>query len=192
MQQINELQAIEATIEEPLDQWQYDMFKAFLPTWRDVLIAKVLRATGLRVMEMLRLEVRHYQVVGPEFFLLVRRNKIRASRNGGYERVYLPPALGVELRDFISGNHIAAGNRVFSITDRQVRYVFATAGVKSLGRTVHPHELRHLYVKTLLDSGVPVIAASKMVGHADPRTTTRWYYELTSGQRRTIQESMLF
>ena len=114
-----------------------------MPTWRDVLIAKTLRATGLRVMELLRLERRHYDVSGPEFSILVRRNKRRIKHKGEYARVYLPPGLGVELRDYINGNRIAPENRVFPITDRQVRYVFAAAGRKGNGRPVHPRKGCH-------------------------------------------------
>ena len=176
--------------QDPLDQRQYEAFRACLPTWRDVLIAKTLRATGLRVMELLRLERRHYDVSGPEFSILVRRNKRRIKHKGEYARVYLPPGLGVELRDYINGNRIAPENRVFPITDRRVRYVFAAAGRKGNGRPAHPHELRHLYVKTLIDGGVPVLAASKLVGHSDTKTTERWYYDLTAEQRRAIQERM--
>ena len=79
---------------------------------------------------------------------------------------------------------------MFPITDRQLRYIFAAAGEKSISRPVHPHELLHLYVKTLIDGGVPVLAASKLVGHSDSSTTERWYYDLTAEQRQAIQERM--
>ena len=174
--------------QSPLDPREYEAFKASLPTWREVLIAKVLRATGLRVMELLRLEAQHYQVAGPDFSILVRRSERRSKLGGEYERVYLPPTLVVELRDYIGGNRIGPESQVSSITDRQVRYVFAAAE-KGIRRQVHPHELRHLYVKTLIDGGVPVVA-SKLVGHSDSRTTERWYYDLTAEQRRAIQERM--
>ena len=98
--------------------------KLLPPTWRDVLIGMTLRSTGFLVMELLRLEGRYYTLSSPDFFLLVRRSK-RRSKQGEYERVYLPPGLGVELRDYVTGNRIAPDHRVFSITDRQVRYVFA-------------------------------------------------------------------
>lgn len=79
-------------------------------------------------MELLRLERRHYDVSGPDFSILVRRSKSRTKHKGEYERVYLPPGLGVELRDYVTGNRIKAEDRVFPITDRQIRYVFAAAG----------------------------------------------------------------
>jgi len=90
----------EETAQDPLDQLEYEAFKACLPTWRDVLIAKALRSTGVRVMEGLHLQGRHCDLSGPDFWILVRRSKRRAKHKGGYERVYLPPGLGVELRDY--------------------------------------------------------------------------------------------
>jgi len=54
-----------------------------------------------------------------------------------------------------------------AVTDRQVLYVFAATGRKGIGRP------GHAYVKTLIDGGVPVLAASKLVGHSDSKTTER-------------------
>ncbi len=125
--------------QDPLDQQQYEAFKACLPTWRDVLIAKTLRSTGVRVMEGLRLEGRHYDLSGPDFWILVQRSKRRAKHKGEYERVYLPPGLGVELRDYIAGNRISPDERVFPISDRRVPYVFAATGRTGVGRRVHPN-----------------------------------------------------
>ncbi len=76
---------------------------------------------------------------------------------------------------------------MFPITDRLDRYVLAALAGRASAAT---HELRHLYVKTLIDGGVPVLAASKLVGHSDTKTTERWYYDLTAEQRRGIQEKM--
>ena len=173
-----------------LDQAAYQAFKAALPTWRDMLIAMMLRATGLRVMELLRLERRHYEVEGPEYAVVVERSKKRQRRakDARYERVYLPPQLGVEIRHYILGQHLAANARVFQIGDRWLRRVFETAGEKALGRSVHPHEMRHLFLQTLVSGGVPIEAAAKLMGHDDVRTTREWYYDLTRDQRRQIGE----
>lgn len=174
-----------------LDQAEYEQFKAGLACWRDVLLAKVLRGTGVRVMELLRLEARHYAVTGPEFHLLIVRTKRKEIKyKDKYERVFLPPSLGVEIRDYIKGNNIHSSQRVFAITDRALRYAFEKAGLKTLGRSVHPHELRHLFAKTLIDGGVPVLAASKLMGHTNPKTTEEWYYDLSANQRRAIGERM--
>jgi len=173
-----------------LDQAQYERFKAALPTWRDMLMAMMLRGTGLRVMELLRLERRHYEVEGPEYAVVVKRSKKRQQRvkAPAYERIYLPPQLGVEMRHYILGQHLAADNRVFQVGDRWLRRVFWKAGDKALGRPVHPHEMRHLFLQTLVSGGVPIEAAAKLMGHDDVRTTREWYYDLTRDQRRQIGE----
>jgi len=170
---------------EPLLQRDYELVKGALKKWRDVLICKLLRATGLRVSEVLALRPENFREEGIYFVLYVRRGK-KPSKNK-FERVYLPPQLGVELRDYIKGNRVLAGERIFPITDRQVRNIFYRAGLEAIGRRVHPHEFRGLYIKTLLDGGLPPAAAAKMVGHASSKTTERWYYELTREQRWEIQ-----
>ena len=172
--------------EEAITQAEYEALRNSLRDYRMVLVAKVLRATGLRLRELLRLEARHFSLEGPEYFLLVRRSKKR-KRDPDWERVYLPPVLGVELAHYIRGNRIGPADRVFPFTARTVERHFAQAS-RRIGVKVTPHSLRGLYIKTLLDGGIPAPAAAKMVGHASSKTTEEWYYRLTSEQRRLIQE----
>ncbi len=187
---------------EPLTQRDYELLKGGFRTYRDLLLCKLLRATGLRVSEVLGSRNRdgprarggltpaHLREEPPDFCLLVRRAKKRGTGAAVFERVYLPPELGLELRDFIRGNRVPPDGRIFDVSDRQVENAFAAAGIKTLGRRVRPHELRGLYVKTLLEGGLPLEAASKMVGHADPRTTLRFYYRLTGEQQARIQRGI--
>ena len=53
-----------------------------------------------------------------------------------------------------------------------------------------PFWTSHVSLGMVVDGGVPVLAASKLVGHSDTKTTERWYYDLTAEQRRAIQERM--
>jgi site-specific recombinase XerD len=39
---------------------------------------------------------------------------------------------------------------------------------------MHPHRLRHAFVTTALDAGVPLHDVQDSAGHADPRTTMRY------------------
>ena len=167
----------------------YRAVKAELTSYRDILLAKVLKATGLRINETLRLSPEHLRDDGVNLEILVKRGKrrLKAGVQQLWEAMPLPPELGVELRDYVRGQKVAVGERVFPISDRQVRNIFAKAGKAGIGRPVHPHEFRHLYIKTLLDGGLPAEAAAKMVGHADTRTTIKHYYDLNADQRREIQ-----
>ena len=174
--------------EEPLTQGDYELLKIHLKSWRDVLLAKTLRNTGLRINEALRLEARQVQQSGPASYISIRRSKQQRKGQSEWEPVFLNPQLGLELRSYVQGMALKPTDRVFPISDRQVRNVFYQAGLRAIGRRVHPHEFRHLYIKTLVDGGLPMEITAKMVGHDDSGTTRRWYYELTHDQRRGIQE----
>jgi integrase len=55
----------------------------------------VLRNTGLRINELLALEVRHFNLAGPDFFLYTRRSK---KRGLGIKTSELPRAATIGYR----------------------------------------------------------------------------------------------
>lgn len=171
---------------EVLSQEEYQALKGGFSKRRDLLVCKVLRGTGLRIAEVLRLTPEIVGQDGPSAYVLAKRGKKKKGQRT-WTRVTLPPELGIELRDWIRGQGVQPGQRVFAVTARQVRNAFAKAGLASIGRSVHPHELRALYIKYLVDNRVPVEAAAKLVGHNDVRTTMEHYYDLTRDQREAIQ-----
>ena len=65
--------------QDVLTQGEYESCKAALPSWRDRLIAMLLRNTGIRVNEPLNLEVRYCVLDGPAFIIYTQRSKKRAS-----------------------------------------------------------------------------------------------------------------
>ncbi len=181
-----------------LTQAEYEAFRDALPTWRDRLITMVLRNTGLRINEILSLEVHHCVLDGPAYIIYVQRSKKR--RVAEYEPIYINPGLGVQLRDYIKGQQMALTDRVFGnsgtgrgsikITARGLRFVFGKAGIASIGRPVQPKEFRSFFIQTLVDGGVPMAMASKMIGHEDLRTTQAHYYALSADRRRVSGEGI--
>lgn len=131
-----------------LTQAEYEVFRDALPTWRDRLIAMLLRDSGLRVHDLLTLEVGHCALDGPSFIIYIRRSKKKNVTT--YESVYIIPALGAELRDYINGRSMTQTEQVFGkagsirgsnkTTARGLRLVFAKAGNDSLGRPVLPQD----------------------------------------------------
>jgi len=53
---------------------------------------------------------------------------------------------------------------------RLVRRLAARAGLAAAG-SINPHSLRHSFVTTALESGVPLHEVQDAAGHADPGTT---------------------
>lgn len=193
IQPLIELDAPVAT--DVLTQTEYEVFRDALPTWRDRLIAMLLRNSGIKVNELLSLEVRHYVLDGPSFIIYIRRSKKRNATT--YQPIYINPGLGVQLRDYIKGRFMGQTEQVFGnagstrgsnkITARGLRFVFAKAGTESLGRPVQPKEFRSFFVQTMVDGGVPMAMASKVVGYEDTRTTQKHYYALSADRRRVIR-----
>lgn len=184
--------------QDVLTQAEYEAFRDALPTWRDRLIAMVLRNTGLRINEVLALKVQHCALDGPASMIYVQRSKKR--RVAEYEPIYINPGLGVQLRDYIKGQQMTLTELVFGntgrsknggkLTARGLRFVFEKAGIAAIGRPVQPKEFRSFFVQTMVDGGVPVAMASKMVGHEDIRTTQAHYYALSADRRRVIGEGI--
>lgn len=172
---------------DPLDREQYERLKGGFRRYRDLLICKCLRGTGLRIAELMRLQPEQIVRDGADVAILIKRGKTFPPV---WETQFLPPQLAMELQDYVRGNHCLPGEQIFKVTTRQVQRSFAEAGRAAIGRDVHPHEMRHLYIKTLLEAGLPVEVAAKMVGHKDPRTTFRVYYNLTAQQRAEITKRM--
>ena len=194
---------IAATLDAPvaqdvLTQAEYERFRDALSNWRDRLIAMVLRNTGLRVNEVLGLLVKECALDGPTSIIYVQRSKKR--RQTQYDPIYINPGLGVQLRDYIKGQQMALTDQVFGnagtsrgshkITARGLRFVFEKAGIGSIGRPVQPKEFRTFFVQTMVDGGVPMAMASKMVGHEGIRTTQAHYYALSADRRRVIGEGI--
>ena len=173
---------------DTLTQPEYEAFRDALTNWRDRLICMVLRNTGLRINEVLALQVRFCVLDGPSSIIYIQRSKKR--REAELEPIYINPSLGVQLRDYIKGKFLKPIDLVFDIKARGLRYAFESAGMKSLGRPVQPKEFRSFFVQTMVDGGVPMAMASKMVGHDDIRTTQKHYYNLSSVKRQAIGEGI--
>ena len=178
-------------VRDTLTQPEYEAFRDALKNWRDRLICMVLRNTGLRLNEVLGLQVRFCSLPtleNPASVLLIKRSKKRTEAR--YEPLYINPSLGVQLRDFIKGNFLKPADLVFNIKARGLRYAFEAAGIAALGRPVQPTEFRAFFVQTMVDGGVPMAMASKMVGHDDIRTTQKHYYKLSAVKRQVIGEGI--
>ena len=76
------------------------------------------------------------------------------------------------------------------ITDRGLRFVFEAAGLASIGRKIKPKDFRSFFTQTMIDGGVPMPIASKMMGHASEKTTHAHYYKLSVDRRRVIGEGI--
>jgi len=168
-------------VESPLSHADYLALRDTMTNQRDLLLCMTLYATGLRINELLRVTVERLEKRGPVVFFYFQRSKKKGIPQ--YEPMPLPAALGVLLWDYVKGQGLKPGDRMFKLSDRRVRYIFWDAGKRAIGRPVHPHEFRGACARALQAAGVPFEVVAKYLGHTDTRTTLKYYLDLTDEKR---------
>ncbi len=146
--------------------------------WRDRAILELLYASGLRVGELVSLDM------GDVDF---GRRELRVQGKGGRERLAVVgrPALRA-LRDYLrEGRPRLVGKRPCPalflnrlggrLSDRSVRTIVSRyADLAGIDGQVSPHTLRHTFATHLLEGGADLRIVQELLGHARLTTTQRY------------------
>lgn len=158
---------------------------------RDAALIVILRGTGLRRAEIVKLNKSDFQV---------ETGKLEVCKGkGGKDRtVYLPQAAipyvvkwlkvrgqtpGALLCPIRKGGEIQyrhlSSQSVLLIVQKRADQ----AGVK----TFSPHDFRRTFCSDLLDAGVDIVTVQKLAGHASPSTTAKYDRRGESTKRNAVQ-----
>ncbi|MSQ46822.1 MAG: site-specific tyrosine recombinase XerD [Deltaproteobacteria bacterium] len=158
---------------------------------RDHAMLELLYATGLRVSELVRLEVKQ---------LHLEAGFVRVRGKGGRERVV---PLGSSAKEKLE--HYLATARPRLLKGRTSSYLFLTRAAKPPSRQTfwrllkdyalqspeggkfNPHAMRHAFATHLLDGGADLRAVQAMLGHVDI-ATTQIYTHLSSERLREVHK----
>ena len=148
---------------------------------RDRALTELLYGTGIRVGELVALDVRD---------LDLRAREVRVLGKGGKERIVPLPALCVDaVSDWLEARRrpgILAEPLFVSLRprrdeqprrlgDRDVRRILKQRGVAAgIQDRVHPHRMRHSYATHLLDMGADLREIQELLGHASLSTTQKY------------------
>ncbi len=150
-------------------------------TLRDRALVELLYGTGIRIGELVALDVRDLEL---------RAREVRVMGKGRKERIVPIPeqarrALGawLEVRRhpgvmgeplFISLRPRREGSPR-RLAAREVRRILGERAVRAdLDQHVHPHRLRHSYATHLLDMGADLREIQELLGHASLSTTQKY------------------
>ncbi len=161
---------------------------------RDRALLELLYGTGIRVGELVALDVRD---------LDLRAGEVRVLGKGGKERIVPLPALAREaLAAWLEARKrpgILAEPLFVSLRprrdptprrlgDRDVRRVLERRGRQAGVRDhVHPHRMRHSYATHLLDMGADLREIQELLGHASLSTTQK-YTAVSAEQLRQVYD----
>ncbi len=158
---------------------------------RDRAMLELLYATGLRVSELVSLELNDIDL---ETRVLVARGK------GGKERIVPVGGPAVEaVKEYVASarERLLHGRRsrdlfVTPRGGRMTRQGFAkllgrSARAAGIRRAISPHKLRHSFATHLLEGGADLRAVQAMLGHADV-STTQIYTHVDAAHVRRLYE----
>jgi len=141
---------------------------------RDLLIIRLLYATGMRVSELLTIEKGDIEE---------NRIKIRKGK-GKKERIVYVDNKTIQLLN----PYIRRDGLIFTITARTIQ-LLVKKYVKKAGITkkVTPHTLRHTFATHLLENGASIEVIRDLLGHAS-LSTTQIYTHVTDRHKKETYE----
>jgi site-specific recombinase XerD len=164
---------------------------------RDRAILETLFSTGLRVSELVKLNVEDVNLKTGEFSVLGKGRKVRT--------VYLSPAAIKWLRRYLStrkddfsplflrysGKKMEAGDfegESLRLTVRSVQRLIKKYVLKSgVAIDATPHTLRHTFATGLLREGADLRSVQELLGHSNV-STTQIYTHITSKQLKDVHK----
>lgn len=179
----------EALVEQPDSQEDYPLPLRL----RDRALLELLYATGLRVSELVSLDI------GAIDFT---ERTIRVRGKGGRERVVL---FGTAAHEALT-EYLRAGRPELIQPEKPTRALFLNAqGGRLTVRSVHrlvrrysqqvgtpisPHTLRHTFATHMLDGGADLRSVQELLGHRKLRTTQVYTHLTLERLRKTVQRSL--
>ena len=161
------------------------------PSWaelRDAAMVELLYGAGLRVGELVALDVRDVDVTHGEVRVLGKGGKERVVPLPAAARAALAAWLAPRRRPGVLGEPLFVALRARRgelprrLDARDVRRRLAQRALAAgHADRVHPHRLRHSYATHLLDMGADLRAIQELLGHASLSTTQK--YTAVSAER---------
>jgi integrase/recombinase XerC len=156
---------------------------------RDRALIELLYASGLRVSELVNIDLEHVNIDTCE---------IRVQGKGSKERIVLMGNPAIEaLRTYLhQGRPKLIGKKYTNalflnryggrIIERRVQRILEKyAGLAGIDKRIYPHLLRHTFATHLLDGGADLRVVQELLGHAN-LSSTQIYTHVTRNQAKRM------
>jgi len=154
---------------------------------RDGCIVAVLYSCGLRVAEIVNLDLDDYDPEVGTLRVLGKGNKERVAFviNGTSDAladwlILRGDAAGALFWPGRRGGHLSPGRLSTQGIYQMLQMRASQAGISRLS----PHDFRRTFISDLLDAGADLATVQRLAGHADPKTTARYDRRPEAARRR--------
>lgn len=162
---------------------------------RDRAIVEFLYGTGIRVGELVALDVRDLELASGQVRVLGKGRKERVVPIPKLAREVLALWVEARARPGVLGEPLfialrpEPAERPRRLGDRDVRRILtARARAAGIADRVHPHRLRHSYATHLLDMGADLREIQELLGHSSLSTTQK-YTAVSIEQLRRVYDA---
>lgn len=140
---------------------------------RDLAIIDVLSSTGIRVGELVNLNIEDVDFEKRECVVLGKGNKQR--------KVYFDARTKIHLYDYIASRHdettalfVSLNNPHNRLSIRGIETILHKVGSNLKSTKVHPHKFRRTLATKAIDKGMPIEQVQVLLGHSQINTTLRY------------------
>jgi len=150
--------------------------------FRDYLIIRLLWKTGMRVSELVNMEVNWIDFDDKMITVF--------GKGGKWRRAPIDRESLMHLKRYLKDEGIERG-KVFSITRQRIfQIIRKTAKEAGIDKAIHPHTLRHSYAINYLMKGGNLRNLQLNLGHSDLNITAQ-YLQVTAKDRKEEYEKLI-
>ena len=138
---------------------------------RNRLIMELLYATGIRVSELVNIEINLIDLDNKSITVTGKGDKTRIVFFNDVTKKYLKKYLD-ESRTVRKTNYLIMNHNGRQITTRGIRLILNNViRETSIIKHIHPHTLRHTFATHLLNNGCDLLTVQELLGHSSISTT---------------------
>lgn len=156
---------------------------------RDALILELLYSTGVRVSELVNINISDINMNKKEIKIFGKGSKERIVLFGNRCRDLINQYLAVARCKLLSNNsydYLILSKTGKKINQREIRYIIDDVVKKTgLKMRISPHVLRHTFATDLLNNGADLRSVQELLGHESLSTTTI-YTHVTNEYMRNV------
>lgn len=142
---------------------------------RNLLILRMLYATGLRISELINIKYKDINFHERTIKILGKGSKERIVVYGNNTQECLDIYLndGYKKLNINKSEYLFLNKNGKKLTDRYVRMILDDVILKaSVNMHVNPHMLRHTFATSMLNNGADLVSVKDLLGHASLNTTS--------------------